>query len=170
MSDKPKHTPEAIDISSSTKGLRAVAVFEAVKGTAVLLLAIGLLHWLHKDVGDAVENLLEHLHINAEHRLGHSLIDAASKMNDARLWGFAVGGLAYATVRYVEAWGLWNRRVWAEWFAMLSGALYLPLEVAKVVEKRNLLHVGILLLNLAILIYMIEIRWRSNRFPAQTLD
>src|SRR6267154_2327657 len=144
MSRRPRRTPEAIDERSSARALRAVATFEAVKGTVVLLLALGLLHWLHKDVGDAVESLLAHLHISSEHRIGHSILHAASKTDDARLWGFAAGAVVYAVVRYVEAWGLWHRRVWAEWFALLSGALYLPLEVVKLVEHRNAIHAIVL--------------------------
>ena len=163
---RPKAPPKAIDESSSTKGLRAVATFEAIKGAAVLALALGLLHWLHRDLGDSVENLLAHLHINTEHRVGASIVEAASKMTDARLWGFAAGALAYAMVLWVEAWGLWNRRVWGEWFALLSGALYLPLEIAKLVEKPNAVHATVFLVNVAILAYMLEIRLRSMKNAA----
>ena len=88
-------------------------------------------------------------------------------MTDARLWGFAAGALAYSIVRWVEAWGLWNRRVWAEWFALLSGALYLPLEFAKLVERPSALHIAVISVNLAILLYMARIRWRAVRPPSQ---
>ena len=163
MNAKPSRRPRAIDDASSSKGLRTVAAFEAIKGVLALLLALGLLHWLHRDLGDAAEELLAHLHISSEHRLGHSILHAASTMTDARLWGLAAGAVAYCMVRCVEAWGLWNRRVWAEWFALLSGTLYLPLEFAKLVERPNALHITVLLVNLAILLYMAWIRWKAAR-------
>jgi uncharacterized membrane protein (DUF2068 family) len=66
-------------------------------------------------------------------------------------------------VRFTEAWGLWNRRVWAEWFALLSGALYLPWEIFKLVELPNWWHVGVFLLNIAILLYILNIRIAAYR-------
>lgn len=153
-----KPPPQAVDEKTSAAGLRTIAVFEAAKGLVVLLLAVGLLSMLHKDIATAVENLLFHLHINAEHRIGQAVIRAASKMTDARLWAIAAGAMAYTTVRFIEAWGLWNRRVWAEWFALLSGALYLPLEIVKLAEKTNWLHFTVFAVNVVILLYMLYIR------------
>jgi|SRR5271165_673525 len=155
--------PLAVDERSSKVGLRTVAAFEAAKGAVVLLLGLGLLSLLHKDVELAAEQLLEHLHINPDHRLSHAFLNAASRTTDSRLWTIAGAAAAYATVRFTEAWGLWNRRVWAEWFALLSGCLYLPWELTKVVERTNFLHVGLLLVNLAIVLYMLYIRVAAVR-------
>lgn len=152
-----------MDERSSTAGLRAVAIFEAVKGVLILLLGLGLLSLLHKDFEDVAENLLFRLHINAEHRVGRAIVDAASKLTDARLWAIAGAAAADAAVRFVEAWGLWNRRVWAEWFALLSGALYLPLEILKLAERANWLHITIFAGNVAILLYMLYIRVQAFR-------
>ena len=129
----------------------------------VLLLGLGLLSLLHKDLELAAEQLLEHLHINPDHRLSHAFLNAASRMTDSSLWGIAAAAAAYAAVRFTEAWGLWNRRVWAEWFALLSGCLYLPWELTKVFERTTLLHVGMLAINLAIVFYMLFIRVAAMR-------
>ncbi len=161
-----RRQPSAVDQRTSAAGLRAVAVFEAAKGIVVILLAAGLLSLLHKDYEDIAERMLIHLHINAEHRVGSAVLRAASRMTDARLWGIAAGAVAYAAVRFTEAWGLWNRRVWAEWFALLSGAMYLPWEIVKLVERPNWLHSTVFLVNVAILLYMIYIRIAECRAPA----
>ena len=153
--------PQGIDERTNPTGLRAVAIFEAVKGVVVLALGLGLLALIRHDVEDAAENLLVFLHINPERRLAEAFLNAASKMTDARLWAFAGAALVYATVRFIEAWGLWNRRVWAEWFAVLSGALYLPWEIVKLSQKVNWLHLGLFAINLTILLYMIYIRVRA---------
>jgi uncharacterized membrane protein (DUF2068 family) len=155
--------PEAVDERASTAGLRAVATFEAIKGGAVLLLGLGLLALLHKDVEAAAEQLLVHLHINPDRRLSHALLNAASRVTDARLWGIAGGAVAYASVRFTEAWGLWHRRVWAEWFALLSGTLYLPWEIVKLVERANLLHITLFAGNLVVILYMLRIRLQACR-------
>jgi uncharacterized membrane protein (DUF2068 family) len=155
--------PQAVDERSSKVGLRAVATFEATKGMVVLLLGLGLLSLLHKDVELAAEQMLEHLHVNPDHRLSHAFLNAASRMTDSSLWGIASAAVAYAAVRFIEAWGLWNRRVWAEWFALLSGCLYLPWELTKVIERTSLVHVSMLLVNLLIVFYMLFIRVAAMR-------
>jgi len=158
--------PQAVDHRSSGAGLRAIATFEALKGIAVLALGLGLLGLIHKDLEQAAENLLAHLHMSADHRLGRVILHAAATTTDRRLWALAAGAVAYSMVRFIEAWGLWNRRVWAEWFALLSCALYLPVEILQMVEHTNWLHIGVFLGNLAIFLYMLWIRFAAYKAAA----
>ncbi len=157
------YSAQAVDQRSSAAGLRTVAGIEALKGIIVLLLGLALLGLVHKDAEDVAERLLEHLHVNPDRRLAQALLRTASRVTDARLWSIAGAALVYAGVRFTEAWGLWNRRVWAEWFALLSGALYLPWEILKVVERPNWEHFGIIAANVGILLYMLQIRIRACR-------
>jgi uncharacterized membrane protein (DUF2068 family) len=157
-----KHEPTAIDTRASRAGLRAVASFEAFKGVLVLLLLIALIA-VHNRIEDYAEDLLYHLHIDFDREFAQSFLKAASRINDSRLWTVGVAATFYALVRFIEAWGLWNRRVWAEWFALLSGALYLPLEVFKVVERAAWDRIAILGINIVIVVYMLFIRIRESR-------
>lgn len=152
--------PSAIDDRASTAGLRAVASFEALKGIVVLLLGVTLLV-IHHHAEDFAENLLYHLHIDPDRRLARMLIGAATKVSDARIWTIAAATLTYSAVRFVEAWGLWNRRVWAEWFALLSGTMYLPWEILKVAERADWERIGVLVVNIVIILYMLEVRIRG---------
>jgi uncharacterized membrane protein (DUF2068 family) len=158
----PVHPPPpAIDERASIAGLRAVATFEALKGIAVLLLGVTLLA-IHHHAEDFAESLLYHLHLDPDRRLAHLLINAATKVNDARLWTIAAATLTYCAVRFVESWGLWNRRVWAEWFALLSGAMYLPWEILKLTERVDWERIGVLGVNVLIVLYMLEVRIRGR--------
>ncbi len=152
--------PVALDERTSAAGLRAIATLEALKGLAVLLLAVALI-FLHKHAEDYMEALLFHLHIDVERRIGHALMNAALKISDARLLTILLAAASYTSVRFVEAWGLWHRRVWAEWFALLSGALYLPWEILRIVERPDWERVGVLLINIVIVLYMLTIRVRE---------
>ncbi len=160
----PVQIPQAVDEHSSKAGLRAVATFEALKGIVVLALGIALLA-VHSHVEDVAENLLYHLHIDFDRRVGHMLLNAASTVNNARWWtiGAAIG--TYSSVRFIEAWGLWNMRVWAEWFALLSGAMYLPWEILKLTERVDWDRVAVLVINLMIILYMLVIRIRERGVP-----
>lgn len=152
--------PTAIDQRASTAGLRAVASFEALKGIVVLTLGLALLA-LHRHAEDFALSLLYHLHMDPDRRFAHAFLNAATKVTDARLWTIAAATLTYSSVRFVEAWGLWNRRVWAEWFALLSGAMYLPWEILKITERADWERIGVLVVNVIIVLYMLEIRIRG---------
>ena len=155
-----QHPPSAVDERASTAGLRAIATLEALKGITVLGLGIALL-FVHQHIEDYAEHLLFHLHINLDETVGHAVLHAATQITDAGLWTLALAIAIYPAVRFIEAWGLWHRRVWAEWFALLSGAMYLPWELLKLSEKPNWTHGGLLLTNLVIIAYMLSIRLRD---------
>jgi uncharacterized membrane protein (DUF2068 family) len=143
---------------SQIRALRAVAIFELAKGLVVLLLGFGVVSLVHRDAWDAAENLLRMLHVSPEHHYAQVFLNLADNVTDAKLWAVAAGAAAYSTIRFIEAYGLWHARAWAEWFALVAGALYLPFEMYELVRRPSLLHAGILVANLAIVLYMLFLR------------
>ncbi len=139
-------------------GLRTVAAFEAAKGLVVMAAGLGLLALLHHDVQRAAETLVRHLHLNPARHYPRVFLEAAARVTDARLWLLAAGAFAYSTVRAIEAYGLWRARAWAEWFAILAGAIYLPVEVEALLHHVSALRLGILLTNLGIVLYVGYVR------------
>ena len=63
-------------------------------------------------------------------------------MMDADLLTVLTIATVYSSLRFIESYGLWRQRVWAEWLAIISGAMYLPLELYKLVRRPNLPHIG----------------------------
>lgn len=158
--------PQAVDHHSSTTGLRAVASFEALKGGVVVLLLF-VVFGVHNRAEDIAENLLFHLHIDPDRRLSQVLLDAATRLSDMRLVTITIAALSYSSVRFIESWGLWNRRVWAEWFALLSGALYIPWEALKLAEHHTWVNILILSVNVGIVLYMLYVRLQASHLARQ---
>jgi uncharacterized membrane protein (DUF2068 family) len=139
-----------------------VALFEAAKGTVVILAGFGLLALIHHNAQEVVEEIVRHLHFNPAKHFPHIFLDVAASLTDARLWALAVTALVYAVVRFVEAYGLWWQQAWAEWFAILSGGIYLPIEVYELIEKVTMVRAGILLINLLIVGWLAWVRWQAR--------
>ncbi len=135
-------------------GVRAVAIFEAAKGTLVLLAGLGLLTLLHRDVEDLAERLVRASHLNPASHYPQIFMDAASRVTDTHLWLMAGAAALYTTVRGVEAYGLWLERRWAEWFALISGGLYIPVEVYELWHRATWIKLAVLAANLAVVLYM----------------
>lgn len=155
--------PEAIDDTSQLAALRAIATLEALKGAVVFAAAFGMLALLHKDAPDVADHILRALHFNPEGHISQVFLRAADKVTDAKLWAASAGALLYSVVRFIEAYGLWCARVWAEWFALLSGMIYLPWEIYELIARATPIRWGLLLVNLTIILYMLHARLRASR-------
>ena len=135
-------------------GVRTVAVVEAAKALLVLLAGFGLLALIHRDVQDLAEKFVRHSHLNPAGKYPRIFLDAADRVTDARLWLYASLAALYSLVRSVEAYGLWNERRWAEWFALASSALYLPVEIYEMWHRFGWVKASIFLTNVAVVSYM----------------
>ena len=143
---------------SHVAGLRAVALLEILKGMLAIAGAVGLFTLRHKDIGDIVENLVESLHLNPAHRAVQALIEAADRIGETKIVAMICVATAYAIIRLIEAYGLWNGRAWAEWFAILSGSAYLPWEIIEVIKHHNRFRWAVLIVNILVVLYMIYVR------------
>ena len=138
-------------------GLRVLAGFEASKG---LLVALGLLS-MHRRHLTPLELLLDREGWLAHHRHLHSaIIRAASHLNDSSLMLLAWAALAYAGARFIEAYGLWRQRTWAEWIALLSTGIYIPWELADLIRRPSPATFGLAATSLAVSPYL---GWRRYR-------
>jgi uncharacterized membrane protein (DUF2068 family) len=68
------------------------------------------------------------------------------------LW--IAGTLAYTVIRFVEAAGLWLEKAWAEWFALISGCLYLPIEIYELAHHATHIKWAVFATNLFIVAYL----------------
>lgn len=146
------------------QALRGVAVFEFAKGVAVLAAAFSL-YWL--DPSDVADAFLNFLHISPDHHLARLLMGMADRLSNIAVWQVLVFAAAYSGLRFAEAYGLWKARAWAEWIALVSGALYLPLEIKALHHQVTLFHVAVLTVNVAIVMFMFYLRIYLPRYEKQ---
>ena len=67
----------------------------------------------------------------------------------------AAAAFFYAAIRIAEAAGLWLDRRWAEWFGILSGAIYIPVEIFELYRGVTWPKVTVLVTNAALIIYLL---------------
>jgi uncharacterized membrane protein (DUF2068 family) len=143
-------------------GVRVVALIEAAKGALVLLAGMGAFTLVHRDVQSIAERLVRLFHLNPASHYPQIFLDAAASATDRRLVTLAALALVYAGARFVEAFGLWGQRRWAEWFAVLSGGIYVPIEIYEVWERATWPRVSLLTINVIIVACMALALWRTR--------
>jgi uncharacterized membrane protein (DUF2068 family) len=139
-------------------GVRGVAIFEAGKGLIALAVAIWLISLRHRDLETVAEHLLRFLHrilhLSPDGHLARMIMRGASRVNHHNLHIFTLLAFAYVAIRFVEAGGLWLEKEWAEWFALISGALYMPYEIYELALRPTLVKAAIVLINGLIVWYL----------------
>lgn len=150
-----------------TGGIRAVAATEAVKGAVVLLAGTGLLALVHHDAQAWAEAVVQRLHLNPANHLPRIFVDAAAHLNDSRLRFLALLAAVYSLARFVESYGLWRQRRWAEWIGVISGAIYIPWELVELSREVSWLRLTILGVNVLIVWLLAFALWESRTRPVR---
>lgn len=149
---------------SHKKGLETIAIFEATKGLLVLAAGFGILELIGHDLQKIGEQLLVHFGMNVHHRYSKILLQLLAGVTRRDIILFAIGAVAYSTLRFVEAYGLWTQKKWGQWLAIISGGLYLPLEFRALYHHFTTIKAWIALINILIVVYLIWVRF-SERTP-----
>jgi uncharacterized membrane protein (DUF2068 family) len=149
-----------------SRGLHVVALFEAAKGLLVLLAGFELLSFIHKDIHEAAMRLVEHSHLNPASHYPRIFLDLTEHINDTKLWGMAIAAAMYSVVRMIEAVGLWFKKGWAEWFAILTGGMYIPVEIFEVARSVTWPRVTVLIVNVGVVSYLLLVLIRDGRKSA----
>ncbi|WP_167599334.1 DUF2127 domain-containing protein [Chlorobaculum sp. 24CR] len=147
-------------------GLRAVSIFEAGKGVLVFSLALLLSSFVSRDLHGIIAEFRTRWNVDPS-----SHIPALAKMlmhdlTGSRLHFLIMLAAIYALMRFVEAYGLWFEKRWAEWFALLSGGVYLPVELYELAKGFSWLKAGVLAINLVIAGYMLILLIRGRAAAA----
>jgi len=144
---KPLRTSIVLKLFAIDKAAHAVVFALAAVFLAILQLKYGIFH-------DAVDDALNGL-AGSEHPLLTRQLRRLLDVSSGTITTLIVVALAYTVLEAVEAVGLWMEKRWAEYLTVIATASLLPLEVYELVERITVLRIGALLVNLAILIYLI---------------
>ena len=164
------HPPSQAEIDLPLRGkalrdrivLRLIAVNRAFH--FVVLAALAVLIFAFASHRDQLQRFVDRLNAvfygasekQAQHTHGllHDLERLVTlNVSTLRLLGYAA--LAYALLEGAEAVGLWFQYRWAEYLTLIATSLFLPLEVYELSQRITVLKVFALVINLAILGYLL---------------
>jgi uncharacterized membrane protein (DUF2068 family) len=145
------------------KGVRTVATLEFTKGAVVVLAGLGVFSMRHKDVWGVAESFLEFFHVNPTHHYVGVFVNLVYRVSDVRLWKIAVVASVYVILRFIEAYGLWYVRPWAEWLAIASGAIYIPFELIDLFRQPDWFRLLVVVINVGIVLYMLALRLEAAK-------
>ena len=129
LSETKQHSKNT-STGQSSESIKAVAVYEIVKGISALTAAGALGLW-HKDL----EQWLATATQTWQQYFGQLLapqVDStvALAQKASQNWTlFLVFIFFYASLRFIEAYGLWQDKTWAYWFSVIGYGIFIPIEL-----------------------------------------
>ena len=143
--------------------LLLIAVFKLLKGVALLAVGIGALRLLHRDVAETITQWINLLRVDPDNRFVHSFVSRATRISPNQLKALGVGTFAYAGLFLTEGTGLLLRKRWAEYLTIITTAGLMPLEVYELARRVTVGKIMVLIVNAAIVVYLIVRVRRTNR-------
>lgn len=142
-----------------------IGAFKILEGTFFVLLGLGVVRLLHRDVGDVLLRLALALRIDPESHFVNLLLDKVQLLTPHKMRLISAGIFLKAGLDYLEGIGLAMEKTWAEWFTIAITASFLPWEVFEIIRRFTWVKVGITLLNVLVLLYLLwvqQLRMRAN--------
>ena len=134
-----------------------IAAFKFSQALLFIAVGVGAFRLLHKDVGDLLTRLVEHLRFNPESRLVNFILDKSSLVTDRLLYRIGEVGFVYAALDLVEGTGLYLEKVWAEYLTLAITGSFLPWEIFEVLRRVTWIRAGLLVVNALVFFYLLKI-------------
>jgi uncharacterized membrane protein (DUF2068 family) len=136
-------------------GLLAIGLFKVVEAIFFLLVGVGAIHFIHRDLGDAALRLATRLRIDPDGRLVTFVLDHLDQVTSHRLRQIGAATFFYAGLRLTEGIGLVLEKAWAEYLTVALTVSFLPWEVYEILRRPDWIRVGLLVVNLMVLAYLV---------------
>jgi len=140
---------------SGDAGLWLIGGFKLAKGLLLLVVGVGILRLLHRDVADVLASWIAQLHVDPENRYVDRALSAALSLDDRRLKQISAGTFAYAALLLTEGIGLLLRQRWAEYLTVIVTGSFIPLELYELAKRITLTRLTVIGINVAIVWYLV---------------
>jgi uncharacterized membrane protein (DUF2068 family) len=139
----------------SNRLLPWIAAERTLRAIVLFLVGIALIADPDHNWGKTITNFARDLGLNPNSNGIEMIIHKLHAISSDRFAVYGIIALAYGALEAAEGYGLWRRRRWAEYLTVLATSLLFIPEIWEIVHKATPLKVGALLVNIAVVAYLI---------------
>lgn len=145
-------------------GLRLIALFKLLGGALLASVGLAALRLLDPELGARFTDWVRGIALDTDRRVIQHAAEAVLGLSTRRLGGIAVAAFSYSGLLLTEGVGLWYAQRWAEWLTVAVTASLLPFEGWALTHRVTLVRVVALVVNVAIVVYLVrELKRRPVR-------
>jgi uncharacterized membrane protein (DUF2068 family) len=149
-----KSKPKSKLKTSTSVTLVLIGAYKLLEAIVLFAVGIGLLRYLHRDISAPVLHWVHILRMDPDNRYMHRILAKVFSVSPKQLRELSVGSFVYSGLRFIEGIGLVLRKRWAEYFVIIVTAIFIPLEIYELTRRFTPIRLGLLLANVAIVLYL----------------
>lgn len=135
--------------------IRLIAAERFLRGLLILAAGGYLLTHLGTDFGRIANHLARRLELDPHRPFIRHIIDRLHRLHARTIVITGIAALGYGVLELVEGVGLWLDQLWAEYLTVIATSLLVPFELYELVHKPSLLKAGGIVVNIAIVAYLV---------------
>jgi uncharacterized membrane protein (DUF2068 family) len=140
---------------SDSRLLRIIAVFKFFKAALLAAAGIGALRLVKYDIFEYATDLVARYHLNPGNRFVARALARATDVTPKRLHEIGLIAFIYSALFLAEGIGLWSLKRWGEWVTIIITSSLLPFEVYEVWHRFTWSKIAVLMINAAIVWYLV---------------
>ena len=148
-----------------SRWLVVIGALKLLKALLFILAGLGALRLLHKDLVDILTRFIVALHFDTDSHFVNLILEKVALINPHRMREISIFIFCYAAMDIIEGTGLVLEKPWAEYLTLIVTACFLPWEIFEILRHVTWLKIIILLLNIAVVIYLVF--YVQNRLRAR---
>lgn len=152
--------------SAQDKWIIAIGVFKLLHGMLFVLVGIGALRLLHKDLMEVTEHFILAMRFNPEGHFVNLVLEKVAMIDHHKLKEISAAILSIAGLYLIEGTGLVLEKAWAEFVTLILTASFLPWEIFELVRRVTWIKIGLTIINVAVVVYLlyyVKMRMRERR-------
>ncbi len=135
--------------------LRLIALFKFLKVALLIATGVGVFKMLHKDLACALEHWIAMLGLNPGNQFVEVALTKAATLTPEKVKLLGAGSFMYAGLFLTEGIGLWMAKRWGEWLTAIITSSLVPVEIYEIFHHLSVIKILVLIINLAIVTYLI---------------
>ncbi|MBN1365383.1 MAG: DUF2127 domain-containing protein [Syntrophaceae bacterium] len=147
----------------NTFGLLLIGSFKLLLAFLLLSVSIGLFTVMNRELGDEIRAVILDWQLKTASEIVNWFLSLLLSVHIEELQRIRAGTFVYSGLLLVEGIGLLMRKRWAEFLTIIVTGSLIPLEIRKMIAEISVVEVVVLLINTAILVYLVYILLRGYR-------
>jgi uncharacterized membrane protein (DUF2068 family) len=152
---RPRTARRTAASQKSPTTLLLIALFKLFKGFLLVAVGIGAVKQLHHDTAETLNHWVNVLRVDPDNRFIHGLLGRVLSASPKQLKATSAGTFVYASLLLTEGAGLLLRKRWAEYLTIVTTAGLIPIEVYELTKHPSTAKIAVLIVNVAIVLYLI---------------
>jgi uncharacterized membrane protein (DUF2068 family) len=143
------------DPPRSRRILRLIAAERILRGVVLFVAGTYLVTHSGTDFGRLADHVARAVELDPRRPFIHHLIDRLHRLHASTIVITGIAALGYGVLELVEGVGLWLDQLWAEFLTVIATSLLIPFEIYELIHKPSLIKAGGIVVNIAIVAYLV---------------